>query len=83
MSSSNLLPAGLELERLRPSALLVVGGDDYRVKDVEGKPRAAKVAAIHAASIFDWKYLLPAWSENAPLHLLDFNDLAVWREGRV
>jgi putative DNA primase/helicase len=82
MSAGNLLPAGLELKRLHPNAVLVVGGDDDRAKEAEGKPNAGKLAAIHAASMLDWKYVLPAWPKNAPLHLSDFNDLAVWYEGR-
>lgn len=82
MSAGNLLPAGLELKRLHPNAVLVVGGDDDRAKEAEGKPNAGKLAAIHAASMLDWKYVLPAWPKDAPLHLSDFNDLAVWLEER-
>jgi putative DNA primase/helicase len=83
MNAGNLLPAGLELKRLHPNSVLVVGGDDDRAKDAEGKPNVGKLAAIHAASMLDCGYVLPAWPEDAPLHLSDFNDLAVWREGRV
>jgi putative DNA primase/helicase len=83
MSASNLLPAGLELKCLHPNALLVVGGDDDRAKETEGKPNAGKLAAIHAASMLNCGYVLPAWPKDAPLHLSDFNDLAVWLEGRA
>lgn len=82
MSAGNLLPAGLELKHLQPNAVLVVGGDDDRAKEAEGKPNAGKLAAIHAASMLNCGYVLPAWPEDAPLHLSDFNDLAVWHEGR-
>lgn len=82
MSAGNLLPAGLELKRLHPNVVLVVGGDDDRAKEAEGKPNSGKQAAIHAASMLDQKYVLPAWPKDAPLHLSDFNDLAVLLEDR-
>lgn len=82
MSAGNLLPAGLELKRLHPNLVLVVGGDDDRAKQAEGKPNSGKLAAIHAAAMLDQKYVLPAWPEDAPLHLSDFNDLAVLLEDR-
>ncbi|MOA56438.1 hypothetical protein D3C78_1804180 [compost metagenome] len=63
--------------------MLIVGGDDDRAKEVEGKPNTGKVAAIHAAAMLSCGYVLPAWPEDAPLHLSDFNDLVVWREDRV
>lgn len=83
MSAGNLLLAGLELKRRYPDAVLFVGADDDRAKEAEGKPNAGKLAAIHAAAMLDCKYVLPAWPEDAPLHLSDFNDLAVLMEGRV
>lgn len=83
MSAGNLLPTGVELKRRFPNAVLIVGGDDDRAKEAEGKSNAGKVAAIHAAVMLNCGYVLPAWPESAPLHLSDFNDLAVWREGRV
>ncbi|VVM75368.1 toprim domain-containing protein [Pseudomonas fluorescens] len=82
MSAGNLLPAGLELKRLHPNLVLVVGGDDDRAKEAEGKPNSGKLAAIHAAAMLDQKYVLPAWPEDAPLHLSDFNDLAALLEDR-
>jgi len=82
MSAANLLPAGLELKRLHPNVVLVVGGDDDRAKEAEGKPNSGKLAAIHAAAMLDQKYVLPAWPEDAPLHLSDFNDLSVLLEDR-
>lgn len=80
MSASNLLAAGLELKRCHPNTVLIVGGDDDRAKEAEGKPNAGKLAAHQAAAMLDCGYVLPAWPEAAPLHLSDFNDLAVWRE---
>jgi putative DNA primase/helicase len=81
MSAVNLLPAGLELKRRYPDVVLIVGGDDDRAKEV-GKPNAGKLAAIHAASMLNCGYVLPAWPADAPVHLSDFNDLAVWLGGR-
>lgn len=83
MSAGNLPPAGLELKRRYPNAVLIIGGDDDRAKESEGKPNAGKLAAIHAAAMLNCGYVLPAWPKSAPLHLSDFNDLAVWREGLV
>lgn len=82
MSAGNLLPTGLELKRRYPDVVLIVGGDDDRAKEAEGKPNFGKLAAIHAAAMLDQKYVLPAWPEDAPLHLSDFNDLAVLLEDR-
>nr|WP_314639884.1 toprim domain-containing protein [uncultured Pseudomonas sp.] len=82
MSVGNLLPAGLELKRLYPNIVLVIGGDDDRAKEAEGKPNSGKLAAIHAAAMLDQKYVLPAWPKDAPLHLSDFNDLAALLEDR-
>lgn len=83
LSAGNLLPAGLELKRCYPNAVLVVGGDDDRAKEAEGKSNAGKLAASHAAEMLNCGYVLPALPEDAPLHLSDFNDLAIWREGRA
>lgn len=83
MSAGNLLPVGLELKRRYPDAVLIVGGDDDRAKEAEGKPNAGKLAAIHAAATLGCGYVLPAWPEDAPLHLSDFNDLHLWQEGRL
>lgn len=62
---------------------LTVAGDDDRAKEAEGKPNAGKLAAIRAAGRLGCGYVLPAWPENAPLHLSDFNDLHLWKEGWV
>lgn len=82
MSSGNLLPVGEELKRRYPDAVLIVGGDDDRDKESEGKPNAGKLAAIRAATQLECGYVLPAWPDDAPPHLSDFNDLVVWSEGR-
>ena len=83
MSAGNLLPAGQELKRRYPDVVPIIGGDDDRTKETEGKPNAGKLAAIHAATQLGCGYVLPAWPTDAPMHLSDFNDLAMWQEGRV
>ena len=83
LSAGNLLPAGLELKRRYPDACLVIAGDDDRGKEAEGRPNTGKLAAIGAAAALGCGYVLPAWPAEAPLHLSDFNDLRLWREGRV
>jgi putative DNA primase/helicase len=82
MSSGNLLPAGLELQRRYPEAVLIVGGDDDRSKAAEGKVNTGKAAAIHAAAILGCGVTFPSWPANAPLYLSDYNDLRQWLEGR-
>lgn len=83
MNAGNLLEVGRHLQRQHPDTLLVIAGDDDRAKEAEGKPNAGKLAAIRAAGRLGCGYVLPAWPENAPLHLSDFNDLHLWKEGWV
>ena len=83
LSAGNLLPAGFELKRRYPDAFLIIAGDDDRAKEAEGRPNTGKLAASEAATALGCSYVLPAWPEEAPLHLSDFNDLRQWREGRV
>jgi len=60
-----------------PSAEMVIAGDDDRM--TAGNPGAtkAKAAAMASGALL----ALPQWPENAPDHLTDFNDLAVWLAG--
>lgn len=83
LSAQNLLSVGFELKRRYPAAVLIIGGDDDRAKEAEGKPNVGKLAAIHAAATLGCGYVLPAWPEDAPLHLSDFNDLRKWQGGGV
>ena len=82
MSAGNLLAVGLGLKQRFPEARLIIGGDDDRQREVDGKPNTGKRAAIQAAAALGCGYVLPAWPPGAPLHLSDFNDLRQWREGR-
>ena len=73
---------GCTLAEDEPTALvlaakLVIAGDDDRL--TAGNPGAtkAKAAAIASAALL----AMPQWPEDAPEHLTDFNDLAVWLAG--
>jgi putative DNA primase/helicase len=59
-----------------PKAELIIAGDDDRSKQVNvGAEKAREAARLTGA-----KLALPQWPEGAPLHLSDFNDLAVYLE---
>jgi len=77
IDAGNLEPVALSARRRWPSAKLVIAGDDDRL--TAGNPGAtkAKAAAIASGALL----ALPQWPEDAPKHLTDFNDLAVWLAG--
>jgi putative DNA primase/helicase len=77
IDAGNLEPVALAARRRWPSAELVIAGDDDRL--TAGNPGAtkAKTAAIASGALL----ALPQWPEDAPDHLTDFNDLAVWLAG--
>lgn len=77
IDAGNLEPVALAARRRWPSAELVIAGDDDRL--TAGNPGAtkAKAAAIASGALL----ALPQWPEDAPEHLTDFNDLAVWQAG--
>lgn len=75
MNAGNLLPVGEYLRRSHPDAVLIVAGDDDRL--TEGNP--GRTAAVKAAAALGCGLVLPQWSDDAPLNLSDFNDLANWR----
>jgi putative DNA primase/helicase len=77
IDAGNLEPVALEARRRWPSAVLVIAGDDDRL--TAGNPGAAKAKA--AAIVSGALLALPQWPKNAPEHLTDFNDLAVWLAG--
>jgi putative DNA primase/helicase len=79
MNAGNLLAVGEYLSRRYPEAVLIVGGDDDRSKEAEGKPNTGKQAAIKAAAALGCGLVLPPWPDDAPLGLSDFNDLRQWR----
>ncbi|MCW3149288.1 toprim domain-containing protein [Stutzerimonas stutzeri] len=79
MNAGNLLPAGQELQRRYPDTELIIAGDDDR--QTSGNP--GRTAATAAANTLSIGLVFPAWPENAPLSLTDFNDLRQWREVRA
>jgi putative DNA primase/helicase len=77
IDAGNLVPVAIAARRHWPSTELVIAGDDDRL--TAGNPGAtkAKAAAIASGALL----ALPQWREDAPEHLTDFNDLAVWLAG--
>ena len=77
IDAGNLEPVALSARRRWPNAEQVVAGDDDRL--TAGNPGAAKArtAAIASGGLL----ALPQWPADAPAHLTDFNDLAVWLAG--
>ncbi|MEJ1402428.1 MAG: toprim domain-containing protein [Candidatus Sedimenticola sp. (ex Thyasira tokunagai)] len=74
IDAGNLESVAVSVRRCWPSDELVIAGDDDRL--TAGNPGAskAKAAAIASGALL----ALPQWPEDAPEHLTDFNDLAVW-----
>ena len=62
-----------------PRAELVIAGDDDRLTDGNPGATKAKAAAIASRALL----ALPQWPDDAPEHLTDFNDLALWLAGGV
>ena len=77
LDAGNLESVALAACRYWPSAERVIAGDDDRLR--VGNPGATKAKAAARAS--GALLVLPQWPQNAPEHLSDFNDLAVWLAG--
>lgn len=77
LDAGNLKPVALETRRYWPQMELVIAGDDDRC--TRGNPgyTKAKEAAIASQALL----AMPQWPDNAPEHLTDFNDLAIWQKG--
>ena len=77
IDAGNLKPVALSARRHWPSAELLIAGDDDRL--TAGNPGVTKatIAAIASGALL----ALPQWPTDAPEHLTDFNDLAVWLAG--
>ena len=77
IDAGNLEPVAVAARHRWPSPELVIAGDDDRL--TAGNPGAskAKAAALASGALL----ALPQWPEDAPDHLTDFNDLAVWLAG--
>ena len=77
IDAGNLESAAVSARHRWPTVELVIAGDDDRL--TAGNPGAAKAKAAAIAS--GALLALPQWPEDAPEHLTDFNDLAVWLAG--
>lgn len=77
IDAGNLERVALAARRHWPTAAQVIAGDDDRL--TPGNPGAtkARVAAIVSKALL----AMPQWPKDAPEHLTDFNDLAVWLAG--
>lgn len=74
IDAGNLERVALAVRLQQPNITLVVAGDDDR--QTQGNPGATKARA--AAIAADALLALPQWPEDAPKHLTDYNDLALW-----
>lgn len=77
IDGGNLESVALATRHRWPIIELVIAGDDDRL--TAGNPGAVKAKAAAIAS--DALLALPQWPDDAPEHLTDFNDLAVWLAG--
>ena len=77
IDAGNLEPVALAARRRWPSAELVIAGDDDRLTDGNLGATKAKATAIASGALL----ALPQWPKDAPEHLTDFNDLAIWLAG--
>lgn len=77
IDAGNLKTVAMQARNKWPSAELVIAGDDDRL--TLGNPGAtkAKDAALASGAML----ATPQWPVDAPIHLSDFNDLAVWLAG--
>jgi putative DNA primase/helicase len=77
VDAGNLKPVAIDARKQWSDAELVIAGDDDRLKP--GNPGATKAreAAIESGALVAF----PRWPYEAPGHLTDFNDLAVWLGG--
>lgn len=79
IDAGNLKPVAMLVRQQWPAAELIVAGDDDRLNPDNPGATQARLAASAAGALL----ALPQWPADAPLHLSDFNDLAVWLAGGV
>ena len=77
IDAGNLLPVALMARCRRPTAKLIIAGDDDR--RTPGNPGRSKAQA--AALAAKAKLIMPDWPPDAPDTLTDFNDLVTWLAG--
>lgn len=75
MNAGNLLQVAQRLRLEHPHSSLIIAGDDDRM--TKGNP--GRTAAIKTAATLGCGLVMPPWSDDEPLSLTDFNDLAIWR----
>jgi len=80
LDAGNLKPVALAVQAAFPEMDICIYGDDDRLATGNFGRRKAIEAA---RSIRDGMVCFPDFPEDAPLHLSDFNDLAVWERGRA
>ena len=77
IDAGNLEPVAVSTRHRWPTVEMVIAGDDDRLTDGNPGATKAKAAAIASGALL----ALPQWPKDAPKHLTDFNDLAVWLAG--
>jgi len=77
IDAGNLEPVAMAARRRWPSTEMVIAGDDDRLTVGNPGVTKAKAAAVASGALL----ALPQWPQDAPEHLTDFNDLAVWLAG--
>ncbi len=74
IDAGNLERVALTVRYQYPRIKIVIAGDDDRQTPDNPGATKARAAAISADALL----ALPQWPEDAPAHLTDFNDLALW-----
>ena len=74
IDAGNLQPVATQFRLYYPHIDLIVAGDDDR--QTQNNP--GKTKALSAAIAADALLAMPQWPKDAPEHLTDFNDLAIW-----
>ena len=77
IDTGNLESVAVSARHRWPAVEMVIAGDDDRLTDSNPGATKAKAAAITSGALL----ALPQWPKDAPKHLTDFNDLAVWLAG--
>lgn len=77
IDAGNLQPVAVAAAGTWPNAEILIAGDDDRLTESNPGATQARLAAAASGAL----YVLPPWPTEAPSHLTDFNDLAVWLNG--
>ena len=74
VDADNLTPVALSVRERCPGVAITIAGDDDRLTIGNPGATAAEAAARSAGA----RLILPAWPDDAPETLSDFNDLDAW-----